>query len=95
MTAPKKTTGKSLADFKAVYDKNTVIPKKINEGLEKLGDGWETEVEFMKLCGVSNTDFMMFREQFADFYVELGPSSRGKRVWAGTKALAAKMREMV
>lgn len=92
----KKTTGKTLADFRAVHDKNFVVPQKIKAGLEKLGaEGWEYEIEFIKTCGVGPSDFANFREQYEEFYVELGSADRGKRVWAGSKALANKMREMV
>lgn len=86
---------KTLQDFRAVHDKSFVIPNKIREGLAKLGnDGWEYETDFVKLCGVSVLDFASFREQFADYYVVVGGTRSGKRVWAGSKALAAKMREM-
>lgn len=87
---------KTLQDFRAVHDKSFVIPAKIKEGLAKLGnEGWEEEPNFVKLCGVSVADFSRFREQFADFYVVVGGLRSGKRVWAGSKQLAAKMREMV
>ena len=87
---------KTLADFRAVHDKSYVIPKKIKEGLDALGkDGWDYEPEFIKLCGVSVVDFARFREEFDEFYVVVGGSRTGKRVWAGSKALAEKMRGMV
>lgn len=90
---------KSLADFKAAHDKNFIVPKKINEGLAKLGaDGWEYEPEFAKLTGVGSMDIAKFRDQFAD-YIVLVKSSKSsgyeKKIWAGSKALAAKMREML
>lgn len=89
------TEPKKLADFRAVHDKSFVVPNKITAGLDKLGkDGWEYEPEFMKLCGVNANDFAKFREQFEEFYVMVGGSKNGKRVWAGSKPLAAKMREM-
>lgn len=95
-TVVKATTKKSLADFRAVYDKNTIIPQKIREGLAALGnDGWENELDFIKLCGVSTIDFGRFREEFAEFYVTIGGARANKRVWAGSKALAGKMREML
>lgn len=95
-TPAKKSSGKTLADFRAVHDKNFVVPAKIKAGLEKLGaEGWEYEIEFMKTCGVSPMDFARFRDQYEEFYVELGSADRCKRVWAGSKALANKMREMV
>lgn len=90
-----KPTGKSLSDFRAVHDKSFVIPNKIRAGLAALGDGWDYEPEFIKLCGVSVLDFARFRDEFADHYVTVGGSKSSKRAWAGTKATAAKMRDMI
>lgn len=87
---------KTLSDFRAIHDKSFVIPNKIKEGLTKLGnDGWEYENDFVKLCGVPVSDFARFREDFAEYYVMVGGLRSGKRVWAGSKALAEKMRAMV
>lgn len=96
-SAPKKPVAKkTLAAFQAVHDKNFVIPEKIKAGLAKLGkDGWDYEPEFIRSCGVSVTDFARFREEFADFYVNIGGSKSSKRAWAGTKETALKMQEMV
>lgn len=90
-----KPKGKSLADFRSVHDKSYVIPLKITEGLAALGDGWEYEPEFIKLCGVSPLDFARFRDEFEAFYVTVGGSKSSKRAWAGTKAIAEKMRGMI
>lgn len=97
VAAPVQSQGKSLSDFRATHDKSFVVPNKIKEGLAKLGeDGWEYEIEFIKLCGLSTTDFSRFREQFEDYYLTVNVNGRNhKRVWAGSKKLAAKMREMV
>lgn len=87
---------KTLADFRSVHDKSYVVPTKIRAALELLGkEGWEYEPEFIKMTGVSVVDFARFREEFADHYVTVGGSKSSKRVWAGTKALAEKMRSMV
>lgn len=92
----KKAVAKTLADFRAVHDKSFVVPAKIKAGIEKLGkDGWEYEVEFLKICGLSTTDFARYRDQFPGFFVLIGGERYGKRVWAGSKATADKMREMV
>lgn len=92
-----KRGGRSLEDFRAVHDKAYIIPKSIRDVLEKLGDSWVYEAEMIRMCGVSQSDFAMYRDQFKDYYVETDGShrSRGKRVWAGTKAFAAKMREVL
>lgn len=94
--ATTKKTGKSLEDFRSTHDKNFVIPNRIKDGLAKLGEeNWEYEFEFMKLCEVSQTDFARFRDQFEDFFLVVNVGRNPKRVWAGSKKLAAKMREMV
>lgn len=90
------TTKKSLTDFKAAHDKSFIVPTKIKAGLDKLGnDGWEYEVEFTKLAGVSVADISKFRELFAEQVVLVRNEGRERRVWAGSKSLAAKMREMI
>lgn len=91
-----KKTGKTIADFRALHDKNFIVPQKIKTALEKLGnDGWEYELEFVKTANVSLTDLALFRDQFAEFWLTVGASGREKRVWAGSKSLANKLREMV
>ena len=90
--APTKS-GKSLADFRATYDKDFIIPQRIRAGIKALGAGWEYEVAFAKLAGVSMNDLGNYREQFADYVVTL--KRDGKRAWAGTAGMAKAMREMV
>lgn len=85
--------GKSLAEFRAQHDKSFIVPKRIKEGLAALGSGWEYEVQFAKIAGISLADLSNFREQFADNFVVVGRS--GKRAWTGSKATAQAMREMV
>jgi hypothetical protein len=85
---------KSLTDFRQVYDKDTIVPAKIREALGKLGaGGWEYEVEFAKMAGVSLYDLGRVRDRFANNVVTIGRES--KRAWAGSKALAQQMREML
>ncbi len=86
--------GKSLADFRAEHDKSFIVPKKIRDALEKLGDGWQYEVEFLRTAGLSTTDLAAYREEFLDYTVNVGGRTP-RRVWAGTKALAEKMRAMI
>lgn len=89
-------TAKTLDDFRSVHDKNYLVPQKIKEGLEKLSPtGWEYESDFIKMCVTNNNDFAKFRGQFADFLVIIKQDGRERRVWAGSKALAAKMRDML
>lgn len=94
-TAAKKTVGKDITAFKDSHDKNTIVPRKIEEGLKLLGpDRWEYQAEFVKLCQISPTDLALFREQYADFSIEIRAKTR-KVVWCGSKALATKLRGMV
>ena len=94
MTAA-KTVGKDINAFKESHDKNTIVPKKIEEGLKVLGaDRWEYQPEFLKIAQISVTDCALFREQYADFTVEIRAKTR-KVVWCGSKALATKLRAMV
>jgi len=83
--------GKTLAEFRASHDKSFIVPQKIKEGLKKLGGGWEYEVNFLKLAGLSTTDLANHRDAFTDHIVLV---DRTKRVWCGTKELANKLREM-
>lgn len=86
--------GRNLESFRKTFDKSVIVPDRIRAGLAALGDSWEYEVDFIKRCGLSTTDFSRFRDQFEDFMVEIrSGSQRQRRVWAGTKKFAAKLRE--
>jgi hypothetical protein len=87
------TKGRSLAEFRNAYDKSTIIPGKVKAALKALGSGWEYEVDFAKMAGVSLGDLGKFRDQFAEYVVQIGRDSR--RAWAGTKATADAMRDML
>lgn len=89
--APQK--GKSLADFRAAYDKDYIVPAKIKKALAELGNAWEYESVFVKQAGISMSDMGNYRELFADHVVSL--KREGKRVIAGTKSLANQLREMI
>lgn len=101
MPKPTPAGNPGLDDFKAQYDKNVIVPAKIRAGLEKLaklrpdGTAWKTDQAFIKdFAGVSNTDFALFREEFLPFSVNVGTERQPKYVWFGTKAAAAKAREV-
>lgn len=91
---PSEKKGRTVADFRAAHDKSFIVPQKIRDALKKLGDGWEYELELMKIAGLSTTDLAIFREQFQDHIVLTG-GKNPKRVWCGTKELAEKLRAMV
>lgn len=98
MTKPRietaRPSGKGIAEFREAHDKSYIIPKRINEALKKLGDGWEYELQFIKVAGLSLTDCAAYRDQFEEHIVVVG-GKNPKRVWCGTKALATKLRQMV
>lgn len=88
-----KRQGKTLNDFRQTYDKATIVPAKIKAALVVLGaGGWDYESQFARLAGVSLADLGTFRDQFADYVVALRDS---RRAWAGSKATAKQMREML
>jgi hypothetical protein len=91
-TSPQK--GKGLDEFRAAHDRAYIVPQRIKAGLDALGDSWEYEAEFIRRCGIASQELPRYRDTFRDFYVETprGSGSNGKRVWAGTKAFAAKLK---
>lgn len=89
-----KPMGRSLDEFRANHDKSFIVPAKIKAALEKLGNGWQSELEFAKLAGLSMTDLGNYRSQFEAFVVPITRDG-SRRVWAGTKAFANRMREMI
>jgi len=96
MTAKQaKLPGKNLSDFRAAHDRSFIVPRKIESAIQKLGpDGWDYEVQFLKLAELSTTDLALFRDQFEDFTVMVG-GRNAKRCWCGSKELAKKLRLMV
>lgn len=95
---PSKTqapvSGRSVEAFRASHDRNYIIPAKIKTALEKLGDTWCYDAEFLKLASLSTSDLAMFRDQFEEYWL-IADKAAKKRVWAGNAKLAAKLREMV
>lgn len=89
---PAGQKGKDLAAFRSLHDKSYIVPRAIEAGLKQLGESWEYEQEFVTRCRLSLKDFSQYREQFAEFYVEIGGKSI-RRVWAGTKTYAQKLKE--
>ena len=89
-----KQAGRGLTDFRAAHDKSFIVPAKIRAGLEALGESWEYEAEFLRRCGLSTTDFSIYRDQFVEFWIQTGGKSP-RRVWAGTVKFAETLREMI
>lgn len=88
-----KPGGRSLAEFKQAYDKNTIIPQKMRAALKELGAAWEYESEFIKRAGVSYTDLNAFRDMFADHVVVVKRES--KKIWCGTPSFANQLKELI
>jgi len=88
----KPAPGRSLSDFRSMYDKDTIIPARIKEALKTMGD-WMYEVEFAKHAGVSLADLGAYRDQFADLVVTT--RGEGRRAWGRTAGIAKQMREML
>lgn len=85
---------KTLSEFRATYDKAFIVPRRIKDGIKKLGiTGWEYEVQFAKIAGISLTDLAAYRDQFAENVIQI--SRDGRRAWAGSASTAQQMREMV
>jgi len=84
---------KTLTSFRELYDRSFIVPKRIKAALKMLGNGWEYEVDFAKLAGVSLSELSTHRDDFPDNVVQIGRD--GRRAWAGTKSLAAQMRNMI
>lgn len=79
---------KNLSSFRAIHDKNVVVPNKIRAGIASLEkehgpEGWEYEMDFIKRCGVSTTDFGAFRDAFDDQVVET-TGRNPKKAWFAT-----------
>jgi hypothetical protein len=92
--APKAASvGNDTLAFRSEYDAGFRIPKKIKEGLAKLGRGWLHEAQFLKLCGLQPSQLKDYREDFRDFIVREPQNDRDKRVWAGTVAYATELKE--
>jgi hypothetical protein len=87
------TSGRSLAEFKQTYDKNTIVPKKIKKALKELGAAWEYEAEFIKRAGVNYTDINTFREMFDSHVVIV--KRENKKIWCGTAAFASQLKELI
>lgn len=87
-----KKAGRPISEALGLYDKSTYIPRRITEGIEKLGKGnYLLEAEFLRLCDIkSSTDFSRFRDKFTDYFATVpGPNRSPARLWFGSKKDAA------
>lgn len=92
------TKGKTLDDFRASHDRDFMLKTKIENALIALGESWEYEADFLRRSGLSGKDWAARRDKYIDRIVDVksgfGAQSDGgkRRVIAGTKAFAAKLR---
>lgn len=88
-----KAAGKTIADLRALHDKNVLIPNRIKAAIAVLAkdgpENWAYEGDFVKLVvpGISPIDLRDYRDQFSEFWDEM-PATNGKRdarkVWFAT-----------
>lgn len=90
-----KPKAKTLADYKAVYDPDVVIPAKIRAALTTLlaegPENWEYEADFFRRVGAAGQQITPYREQFAAHVVE-PRGHNSKRIWFADTKVAAKAR---
>lgn len=91
------TKGKTLAEFKARFDRSVVVPNKIRAALAALAkegpEAWEYEGDIIKRAGISQSDMGLFREEFEKHVVLVRESGRSDRkVWFADAKVAAKVR---
>lgn len=94
MTTKKAKVGHSIEEFQKQYNKTHITPEKIKEALKQLGESWMREIDFARFAGVGSQGINAHRHLFEDYIVEILTGKSGRRVWAGTKQLAVKLREM-
>jgi hypothetical protein len=86
-------TGKTLQDFKQLYDVDQKAVNTIKATLKKLGnDLWMYEADFIRECKVSPLKVAAYREMFIDYIVFLRKERR--RVWCGSTKFAEQLREI-
>lgn len=89
---PAKKQGRTLEEFRRTYDKDYIVPARVKAALAELGNGWEYEVQFARLAGVSLADLSSYRDAFAGHVVTLRDS---RRAWAGKESVAEQMKGML
>lgn len=94
-----KQKPRTIADFKASHDRETVVTTKVRAALEALAkvgpEHYEYEGDFIKLAKISQTDVTLVREKFKDHIVEAAAvhGKTARRVWVGNLKTAKALRE--
>lgn len=93
-----KAVARTIADFKASHDRETVVTNKARAALEaiaKIGpEHYEYEADFLKLAKLSQGDGPIVREAFTA-YIADAPAVHGKtarRVYCGSLKTAKILR---
>ena len=86
--------GKSLDQFKAAHDKGFIVEKRLKDALSELGESWLYESELMRSARIGPGEITRLREKYKKFTLVVGRRGKQKCVWAGTPALAKKLRVM-
>jgi hypothetical protein len=89
---------RTIADFRASHDRETVVTNKVKTALEELAkvgpEHYEYEGDFIRLAKISQTDVGLVREKFKA-YIADAPAVHGKtarRVWCGSIKTAKTLR---
>jgi len=90
-TAVPKSNGRSLEEFSKTFNRTDAASFRVAEALRALrADGWLYDRELAKLASVSCQELARVRAEFEDRIVVVNQA--GRRVWAGSAEMAAKMR---
>lgn len=93
-----KVQARTIADFKASHDRETVVSAKVAAAIEallKIGpQHYEYEGDFIKLAKISNSDLPLIREKFKAHIVEAAAvhGKTARRVWVGSVKVAKELR---
>ncbi len=89
---------KGLAEFRAQFDPNVIIPNKIRAAFKSLAkdegpDAWEKEVDFLRRAGINHQTIAPHRDAFKAHLVEAKDKSRPVLIWFVDVKRAAEMRK--
>lgn len=90
--------GKTFEDFQKTHDRKFIVARRVQDGLKSLGNSWEYETDFIRRCRVRHSEWGSISESIKEHFVTVpgggGPGNSGhkKRVVAGTKVFAGKLR---
>lgn len=95
----KQKSGKTLADFRAKFDRDVVIANRIKAAfaamLESGPEEHEEEPDFLKLAGITINDLKRVHEQFSSHLVEMPAVKRDRapyKVWFASPEVAKQAR---